>query len=670
MPVNHWRVGLWESEQKIWVDFPFADQVKKQLQDTVQGLRWSAQQKFFYAPLDMDTAREIRSVANFFGGKLSIEPELKAWIVEEKRRFSQLLKPDDFTRDSSGWLPALREQRPALIDAMSTWPHQIPGTAFMVAQRNVLLADKPGAGKTIQTLATVAECNVGGPILVIAPRTAVTVTWPEEIEQWLGPDEVVVKINGDLKPIERKQLLKTVKNNVANYPDQRIWVLCGPNYLRIRADLDQFGNYVKDSKGRKIIRVVNEGLAELFDITWRAVIVDESHQTLAGATGNKKKQSAQRRGLGELDIDPHGLKIAISGTPFRGKTENLWGTLNWLMPDKYTSYWGWINRHYGIVKGSSRFGSGISRGDTIIDERKFYAELRPIMVRRTKEEIAPHLPPKVYGGTHLHLADGTRKISEVPAGLTGAIRAEWMLKHFGPHGVWLPMSPTQMAQYNDIVNQAMIKIDEMGDSINVNGVLAEMIRMKQVSNAGLGRTAKFDIGPVLPSNKIEWIQQFIDERISAGSKTIIASQFTKFIDLLSDVLTKAKVEHYVLTGKTNDEQRAYIKREFQKDEGEMVILLNTKAGGVSLTLDAADDVVLVDQTWIPDDQEQVEDRAHRLSRMHNVTIWYLASLGTIDEDVATTNSERELAITGILDKQRGVSFVKELIEKTRKRQAA
>lgn len=640
-----WKIGLWESERRIWIDFPYNSDVKDALRGKVQGLRWDAKQKFWHAPLDMDTARDIRTVAHSFGARLKIEPEFAAWVRVEKRRYTNLIKPDEIDVDTTQWFPRLRHERPALIGAMQSKPWQLPGAAFMVGQKATLLADQPGLGKTIQTLATIAELDLRGPILVVAPRTAVNVTWPEEIAQWLGEDETVFTISGVLKPDERKDAIKKVAD-LAKTTDKRIWVLCSPNYLRIRPDLDGNGNYVRDANGKKIIRAVNEGLADLFSITWSGVIVDESHQTLAGATGNKKKQSAQRVGLGALDIRDGGLKIAISGTPFRGKTENLWGTLNWLYPDKYTSYWSWIRRHYGIVQTGSRFGSGIGKGDKIIDETRFFGELKPIMVRRTKNEVVKDLPPKSYGGTHLDPNDPK-----------------------SPIAVWLPMSAKQAKQYNEIVNKALVTIGNYGDQLNVNGVLAEMTRLKQVANASLGSTAtRSGVGPINPSNKADWIVDFLLDRIAAGTKTIVASQFTQFIEFLSHELTVKKIAHYKLTGQTADDERQYIKNAFQKPEGEMVILLNTKAGGVSLTLDAADDVIICDQTWIPDDQEQVEDRAHRVSRNHNVTIWNLASLGTIDEDIALTNNEREDAITGILDRQRGIAFVKALIAATKKRQ--
>lgn len=645
---THWKVGIRDTGKRMWIDFPFDDQVRALMRERVSGLRWDRDAKLWHAPLDMDTAKDVQSVAKFFNKKLFMTAPFVKWAKNERDRYANLLKPDDLTADQSNWLPRLRAERPELVAAMAAKPWQIPGTAFMVGQSNVLLADQPGLGKTIQTLATVAERDVRGPILVVAPRTAVNVTWPEEIAQWLGEDEVVFKITGTMKPDERKLTLKAIKQHTRQHPHDRLWVLCGPNYLRIRPDLDDWGNYVKDSQGLKVIRTVNEGLADLFKIRWSAVIVDESHQTLAGASGNKKKQSAQRLGLGALTVKDGGLKIAISGTPFRGKTENLWGTLNWLYPEKYTSYWNWIKRHYGIKSTGSRFGSGIGKGDVIIDEKRFFKELAPLMVRRTKKEVAPSLPPKTYGGTHLDPSDPK-----------------------SPVAVWLPMSGPQQSQYDEIVNQALITIDEMGETINVNGVLAEMTRMKQVANACLASRYGDNVKPIIsdakPSNKAEWIEQFLTDRISDGTKTIVASQFTGFIDELSEYLKSKKITHYVLTGKTNDAERQYIKTEFQKPEGEMVILLNTKAGGVSLTLDAADDVVICDQTWIPDDQEQVEDRAHRVSRDHNVTIWYLASLGTIDEDVAVTNAAREDAARSILDKQRGVTYVKQLLAMTKKR---
>ena len=634
-----WKMGKWIGEPRMWLSFPYHPETIHMLKEKIAGARFDPQQKLWHFPLDLEIARDIYALSKELGATLFVEDGLKKWAKAEKDRYANVLRPDDLTADVSGLLPYLRVTRPDLVAAMEKKPWQIPGAAFITSQRQVLLADKPGLGKTIQTLAAIAELDVRGPILVVAPRTAVLVTWPDEILQWLGnKSEIIYTINASIKPSERSKVLEKVK---AHHPSDRVWVLVGPNYLRIRADLDDYGNYLRDAKGKKIVRTVNEGLAGLFDIEWQAVIVDESHQTLAGATGNKKKQSAQRVGLGALKIAPNALQIAISGTPFRGKTENIWGTLNWLDPTKYSSYWKWIKRHYGVMTSTVQFGSGVVKGDEILDQRRFFKELEPVMVRRTKEEVQDSLPPKTYGGTHLDPSD-----------------------HDSPVAVWLPMSKQQQRQYDQVVKDAIIRLASA--DINVNGALAEMTRFKQLANACLGEGVK----PTMPSNKIDWVIDFVKERQEAGTKVIVASQFTAFLELLSRELTKEKVGHYLFTGKTKDDERAFIKQEFQKQDTDSVILLNTKSGGVSLTLDMADDVVVCDQTWIPDDQEQVEDRAHRVSRNHNVTVWNLASLGTIDEAVALTNAAREDAIFSILEGQRGVSYVKSILAHMKKKVAA
>ena len=83
-----------------------------------------------------------------------------------------------------------------------------------------------------------------------------------------------------------------------------------------------------------------------------------------------------------------------------------------------------------------------------------------------------------------------------------------------------------------------------------------------------------------------------------------------------------------ITGGT--QKRAEVKRSFQAGEAR-VCVLNTKAGGVSIDLDMADSVFIMDETWNPDDQEQAEDRAHRASRIHQVTCYYLRTMGTLEQ---------------------------------------
>ena len=100
---------------------------------------------------------------------------------------------------------------------------------------------------------------------------------------------------------------------------------------------------------------------------------------------------------------------------------------------------------------------------------------------------------------------------------------------------------------------------------------------------------------------------------------------------------------------------------FQHDDAYPILMLNTKAGGVALTLDRADDIVILDETFIPDDQTQVEDRIHRVSRMHNVTVHYVRSIGTVEEKIAKKTIDRDNLQKQLLDGARGVSYARKLL---------
>ncbi|KAB0238284.1 DEAD/DEAH box helicase [Microcystis aeruginosa EAWAG127a] len=66
-------------------------------------------------------------------------------------------------------------------------------------------------------------------------------------------------------------------------------------------------------------------------------------------------------------------------------------------------------------------------------------------------------------------------------------------------------------------------------------------------------------------------------------------------------------------GKRNRKNRQAIVDRFQA--GTSKIFIGTiKAGGVGLTLTAANQVILVDRPWTPGDADQAEDRCYRIGQ--------------------------------------------------------
>lgn len=582
----------------------------------------------------------------------------------------------------------------SLSVALHSRPFQMAGARFAMEHRNVLIADEPGLGKTIQSIAAVIGSKTRGSVLIVAPKTAAYVTWPAELRRWLAdvsPDDPVRTLGGNSDKRTRLGILREIlqwdaANGADMQPDdqhpRRQWVILSPNYLRFKAEVDKKNRFIYDSHGEKIITPVGVALKPLLYLQWSAIIVDEAHETLAGATGNIKKQSAQSRGLRMLDLRDNGLRLALSGTPFRGKHENIWGVLNWLDPEEYNpyggenSYWKWVHKHFQVFHDDTYDVDVIGN---LRSERDLRASLKPYMIRRTKKKVLPEMPDKQYGGTPLYpkkkppkeILDDIAKAGETQAKAKPDDKkaranyqraqtrlAQWYDKH-NPIAVWLPMEGKQATAYRQMKKEAMANLDS--GVLLANSLLAEMTRLKQFANSYGKLDDQGQFQPDFPSNKFDWIIQWLNERGIAGpepssNRVVIASQFTRHINLFSRELTQRyKIPHFKLTGATKPDERLAMQEQFQSgvtpagEPSPEVFLMNTKAGGVGITLDAADEMVVVDSTHNVDDQVQLEDRIHRISRIHSVTIWNLVSKGTIDEQILRQTRKTGRSLRRILD---------------------
>jgi SNF2 family DNA or RNA helicase len=184
--------------------------------------------------------------------------------------------------------------------------------------------------------------------------------------------------------------------------------------------------------------------------------------------------------------------------------------------------------------------------------------------------------------------------------------------------------------------------------ITATGTLAEITRLRQFATAthihGEGRQ---HLIPKLPSNKIEWLIDFLQERESTGQKVVVASSFSSLVELAAETIRKeCGMEVLTLTGETSDRDRVHLVTRFQDTNDSLqVVSLNRNAGGESITLDAADEMVVLDMPWISDRDEQLFSRIHRVSRVHNVEIYRLVSTGTIDAMIAGLNEEQREVVS-------------------------
>lgn len=598
--------------------------------------------------LEEDTVKKVLKYSRL-NGRLEISAEDKkkiADMIKHARQAEQLTRGDADAEIS----PLLAEYAPHAASLLR--PYQRAGVKFLAVNQASLLADDPGSGKTAMAISSLISADVRGDILVLAPTVAANISWPEELRKWAPKDEAIV-VAGSRK--KREEALAQLRRK-SKAP--RRWVFCNQEMVRTKYVAKEI-----DDEGKIHPARYEHHYPELFYLTkeqlaprlWDAIIVDEAHNSLITNKSQPYKQTLIRCGFSKLQTKPGGKRIAISGTPFRGKPENLWGTLNWLFPDRYKSYWKWAEKWFDMKAGFFGGVEDMSLKET--QKKAFYKSIQPIMIRRTKGEVAPDLPPKMYAGT-------------LPPG----IEYDHPSQREGLVGHWLTMSPKQERAYREMEEYATTALDN--GTLVANGVLSELTRLKQFSTSYGKLDTRIDaegfevptFKPSMPSNKFDWLVEFLGELGIDGKphkdarKVVIASQFTSIINLFAAELEKKlKIKVLKITGGVSMADRQDAVDKFQNDDSYQVLMLNTKAGGVALTLDRADDIVILDETFIPDDQTQVEDRIHRVSRMHNVTVHYIRSIGTVEEKIAKKTIDRDNLQKQLLDGARGVSYARQLL---------
>lgn len=583
------------------------------------GGRFRKNTKDWTFPLDLSTCRALRAQ---FGDTLKVSRSLNQWAKTEMLRTAhtgQLALADDAI------LKNVPDYARVLDKATQTRTYQRVAAAWGSATGSFLLADQQGLGKTIETLATIIETSApaarrsGQPAwhLILSPSVAVESVWTAEVRRWLAHSaSEALPLTGSLA--ERQETLSTYRPGVGI---EHVFVVTNIESGRIKPV------YTDADRKKPKYLAENAWLPALHSRVWDTLVVDECQRALIRTSG---KPTQTRAGFALLSKNSE-RRIALSGTPMRGKPEQLWGTLNWLRPDVYTSYWNWVKRYFNLT--SNGFSNYLLNGFLPGGEDRLAEDLREIMLRRTKAEVLPELPPKEYAGTLLDPDDPE-----------------------SPCGIWLDQRPAQRRQLEEFERDGLIDFGDEGEII-ANGTLPEYTRRKQLANA-LHALKDGRLVPTLDSPKYEWLLNFLREL--DGEPVVVASQFTAFIDVVAAGLREEGYTVAVLTGKTTMKQRAKMVEAFQNGTGAQVFLLNTRAGGVALTLDRADYLVILDETTVPDDQEQVEDRIHRTSRIHNVTIYYLRTSGTLDEEVAWVSAARLSVQQYLLDGARGVATARAL----------
>jgi superfamily II DNA or RNA helicase len=288
-------------------------------------------------------------------------------------------------------------------------------------------------------------------------------------------------------------------------------------------------------------------------------------------------------------------RLALSGTPVENHLGELWSLLDFLNPGLLGS-------------GALAPARAAELRDPDPETRGHLARaLRPFLLRRTKEAVAPELPARVEQTLVCELPAEQRRLYDE---LRDHYRA----------GLEARIGQQGMGRAKILVLEALLRLRQAA----CHPGLIDPRR-------GEERSAKLDL--LVPQ-----LREIAEE----GHKALVFSQFTSFLALLRAQLDREGLPYQYLDGKTRDRQ-ACVER-FQSDPESRLFLISLKAGGLGLNLTGADYVYLLDPWWNPAIEAQAIDRAHRLGQTRTVFATRLVARDTVEEKILELQkSKRALA---------------------------
>ena len=427
------------------------------------------------------------------------------------------------------------------------WEHRLGG----------ILADDMGLGKTLQCLALISHARqrdpAAAPFLIVAPASVVA-NWPAEAARF-APGLKVVPVSGTVARLGQGL------GELAAGADAVV-----TSYTLLRID---FAAYA--------------------ELGWSGLLLDEAQQA-------KNRQSKIYQCARRLAAP---VKIAITGTPLENNLMELWSLLSITAP--------------GLFPSPDRFRDYYARpverqGDS---ERlaQLQRRIKPLVRRRTKEQVAADLPAK------------QEQVLEVE------------------------LHPQHRKAYQTRLQRERQKVLGLIGDMNSNrfAIFRSLTVLRQLSlHAGLVDEAHAG----LASAKIDALLGQLQEVTGGGHRALVFSQFTGFLGKVRERLEAEGIPYCYLDGSTRD--RAAVVRRF-KDGTAPVFLISLKAGGFGLNLAEADYCFLLDPWWNPATETQAVDRVHRIGQTRSVMVYRLVAKDTIEEKVMALKARKARLFSSVLD---------------------
>ncbi len=417
------------------------------------------------------------------------------------------------------------------------------------------LADDMGLGKTVQVLAFLLalreEKHAQAADLIVVPRSLV-INWQREAERFTPSLKVLLHFG------------QTRSKDVSLFEDYDLVITT-------------YGTMLRD-------------VLVLREYRFHYIVLDESQAI-------KNPLAKTSRAARKLNSDH---RLVMTGTPVENTTFELWSQFAFLNPGLLGS----------LEYFKQEFGNPIEKkGDEGAAEflRKM---VYPFILRRTKDQVAPELPPR------------TERI------------------------IYCDMDPAQKKFYlrtRDYYRAQLLGLLENEGMDNARmKILEGLLRLRQICNHPKLVRKNFRG----TSAKMDTLLEMMETLHSEGHRALVFSQFVKMLTLLRRELDRRGIVYEYLDGSTTNRQQRVDR--FQQEASVPFFLISLKAGGVGLNLTGADYVLHVDPWWNPAVEMQATDRTHRIGQERPVFVYKFITRDSVEEKILRLQERKKALVQQLI----------------------
>jgi SNF2 family DNA or RNA helicase len=396
--------------------------------------------------------------------------------------------------------------------AKTPYPFQQQAITRIVQTPSFILADECGLGKTLTAIESVKRTRR------VLPWRCLVICPPTLLDQW--EQEIM-----EQDPME----LSYVNRLPVNFDALNGYILMS----------------VYDLTSKPVVASLS---GKLFD----AMIFDEAHRMK-----NRKTVTAKN-----VKMIPAARKIALTGTPMEKTPADLWSILNFVAPDDFPTYWGFVMKHLNVTAGY--FEKYVIGGPK--DPEQFGLVLSDYMLRRTKEEVAPELPEKIMIEHKIELTNAQKKL------------------------------------YDEIKSSKDILVNVEDKTLVIPNILSLLTKLQQIS------TDPHLLGFDVHSSKLAWLDEFltIDH---VGEPTVV---FTRFREVA--LYIKREYGASIVIGGERD-----------LSINPNLVVGTIDAMGEGLNFQWAKHAIFLDAHWSTIKMTQAIDRIHRINITEPKNLYFLWS---------------------------------------------